>query len=65
MFGHGKCHDHSSDSPQWIAACASAFSLEREEANLASCPVSHLPAKWEAEGTNAPKFLHWNNPARE
>jgi len=30
-----------------------------------SCPVSHLPAKWEAEGINAPKFLHWKSPALE
>lgn len=60
-----KCHVHGSDSPQWIAPCASAVSLKKEEVKLASCLVSHLPAKWEAEGTNTPNFLHWKNPAWE
>lgn len=53
------------NSPQWIAPCASAFSLEKEEANLASCTISHLPAKWEADGTNAPKFFRWKSPTWE
>lgn len=65
MFGHGQPHAHSSDSPQWITPCASAFSLEGEDAKRSSCPVSHLPAKWEAEGTKASKYLHWKSPVRE
>lgn len=62
MFRHGQPPAHSSDSPQWIAPCASAFSLEGEEAKRASCPVSHLPAKREVDGTKDPRFLHWKSP---
>lgn len=56
MFRHGQPHAHSADSPQWIAPRTSAFGLEGEEAKRSSCPVSHLPAKCEAEETKAPKI---------